>query len=110
MENSTGNIEKSSFPHWVGNALTALGGLFFFFLCMLFPLVGRSGVDAPHASKNFSTFLSVLLVALGIAGFALYVKQNESRAQNKPYPYVTATMTGVYVVMLMCLLLGLFAK
>ena len=41
----------------VGTGLTILSGLFFLFLCMILPLVGKSGVKTEHAGGNFAAFL-----------------------------------------------------
>jgi hypothetical protein len=110
MKDFTENSEELSLfeKSWVGTALTSLAGLMFFFVCMLLPLVGQSGAQTEHYAANFSTFLTVLLVALVLAGGGLFSKMMRRKEDGSPFPYVSAGLAGLYVAMLLALLLGLF--
>ena len=53
--------------------LLGLGALLSYILCMLLPLVGRSGSTAPWALQNRYTFLAVLLAALAATSAGLWL-------------------------------------
>ena len=43
-----------------GMVCSILAGLFFFYLCMLLPLVGPAGSRQAHAAQNQTLFMSIL--------------------------------------------------
>jgi len=94
---------------WLGSTLTFLASLSFFFVLPLLPLVGPSAVDTPHMKENFLTFLAVLLLALLFAVGGFLSKSKRRKEDRSPFPYVSAALVVVYVLMLICLLTGLFS-
>ena len=50
---------SSQMLRW-GKVCSILAGLFFFYLCMLFPLVGPAGSRQAHAAQNQTLFMSIL--------------------------------------------------
>jgi len=90
-----------------GTALAVLSGLSFLFLCMVLPLVGRSGSAAPHHQANFVAFLTVLLVSLGLSMAATMSKRSRSRIDGSPAPVWSMGLTGLLCLLLVCLFTGL---
>lgn len=93
----------------VGTALTILSGLSFLFVCMILPLVGRSGSAAPHADKNYRAFLGVLLLSLALGILAAISKIERRKIDGSPLPYLSLGLSGVCLVLLMALLTGLLS-
>ena len=50
---------SSQMLRW-GKVCSILAGLFFFYLCMLLPLVGPAGSRQAHAAQNQTLFMSIL--------------------------------------------------
>lgn len=102
----------------VGTALTICSGLSFLFLGMLLPLVGPAAMHgsgspgatrAPWATRNYLTFLGVLLVSLTLAILATWSKLERRRIDRSPLPYFSMGMIGICLVLLIALLTGLLA-
>lgn len=92
-----------------GNSLTIAAFLSFQFLCMILPLVGPSGAAAPHATKNFWAFLSVLLLTLLLGGLAVTSKLQRRQRDGSPLPWWTMGLIGVCLVILISLFMGLLS-
>lgn len=90
-----------------GSALAILSGLSFLFLCMVLPLVGRAGMSAPHAEKNFLTFLAVLLVSLALSLAATVSKFSRGKIDGSPAPKWSIGLSGLLGILLLCLFTGL---
>jgi len=94
----------------LGNILTILAGLFFYIVCMLLPLVGPAGRTTEHYGLNFVTFVAVLLVASACAMGGLIVKLRTRKEDQSPFPYITAGLASVYLLLLVNLLAGQVSK
>jgi hypothetical protein len=93
-------------PFW-GDALACLGVLFFFFLCMLLPLVGPAGSRTVHYwPQNFLTFLGVLLLAIASSALGTWSKLRRREREAGAYPWWSAGLTVFYVLWLLVFLLG----
>lgn len=90
-----------------GSALAVLSGLAVLFVCMVLPLVGRSGSTAPHADKNFLTFMAVLLVSLALSLSAIFSKLSRRKIDGSPAPKWSIGLSGLLGILLLCLLSGL---
>jgi hypothetical protein len=91
----------------VGSSLTVLAGLAFMLVCMVLPLVGRAGMAAPHAAKNYWAFLTVLLVCMGLSVGAVYSKLMRRRLDGSPWPVFSPVLLALCVLLLGALLAGL---
>lgn len=90
-----------------GTALTIAAGLSFLFLCMILPLVGKAGVKTVHARENFLAFLGVLLLTLTLSVAATAAKLHRRRIDRSPMPWMSITLTGLCLLLLVSLLTGL---
>lgn len=90
-----------------GSALAILSGLSFLFLCMVLPLVGPAGASAPHADQNFRAFLIVLLVSLALSLAATFSKLSRGKIDGSPAPRWSMGLSGLLVLLLLCLFTGL---
>jgi hypothetical protein len=102
----------------IGNALTLLSGLSFFFLCMILPIVGPAAVHgsgSPGAGpalqlhQNYMAFTATLLVSLLIAGLAVYSKLERRKIDGSPLPFYSVGLLVVLVLMAIAFATGLFA-
>ena len=92
-----------------GSVLAVCAGLAFLFTCMLLPLVGRAGVSVPHSDANRIAFLSMLLFTLALSAVATWSKLQRCAADQSPFPYWTAGLIAVCVLLLFLQLTGLLA-
>ena len=90
-----------------GSALAVLSGLSFLFLCMVLPLVGRAGSAVSYADKNQTAFLGVLLMSLALSLAATGSKMSRSRMDGSPLPKWSIALSGLLVLLLICLFTGL---
>ena len=93
----------------LGNGLTLAAGLGFFVLGMLFPLVGQAGAMTTHYAANRVTFHVVLGISLLLAILALVSKLARRRVDGSPFPRVSAGLVGLYVLVGVLEVSGLFA-
>ena len=93
---------------FLGSFFTALGGVAFFFLCMLLPIVGRSAVATPYYKQNFLSFLAVLVIALLCSLLGWRLKAKRSAVDGSSYPKISLFLSSLYTLMLIILLLGGF--
>ncbi len=93
----------------VGNYLTIAAAVTFQFVLILLPLVGPAGSIAPHASKNFAAFLSVVLLALVLSGLAVFSKVKRRRIDGSPLPFLSMALTGASLFVLFALFTGLLS-
>ena len=91
----------------VGTGLTILSGLSFLFLCMVLPLVGKSGVQTEHATLNFSAFLGVLCLTLAVCGLAIKSKLDRSKVDGSPFPLFSTIIGALCVLLFFSLIFGL---
>ncbi len=102
----------------LGNALTALAGVVFLFLLMIFPLVGKSAVygsgspgagPAPHLKMNYLAFSGVLALALVLAGAAVLSKIERRKVDGSPLPFYSIGLVVVLVAILIAFSMGLLS-
>jgi hypothetical protein len=102
----------------VGNALTALAGIVFLFLCMIFPLVGPAAVHgsgspgagpAPHLKLNYMAFSGVLALALILAVAAVVSKIERRKVDGSPLPFYSIALVMVLVAIVIVFALGLLS-
>ena len=100
----------------VGSVLTILSGLSFYLVCMILPLVGPAAAHgsgspgaatAAHYQQNFIAFLSVLLVSLALAVFALMSKLQRRKIDESPFPLYSAGLCIVCVLLVFALFTGM---
>lgn len=92
-----------------GNYLTIAAAVTFQFVIILLPLVGPAGSIAPHATKNFAAFLSVLLCSIALSGLAVYSKLKRCRIDGSPWPLWSFVLLGASIFVLFALLAGLLS-
>ena len=92
-----------------GNVLAVCAGLAFLYTCMMLTLVGRAGVSVPHSGANRIAFLSMLLFTLALSVVAAYSKLQRRVVDQSPYPYWTAGLSAVCILLLILQLTGLLA-
>ena len=92
-----------------GGALAVAAGVFFFFNCVLLPLVGRAGSSAPHADKNRLAFLAVLVLTFTLAALATWSKLLRRSEDKSPLPYWSLTLCGICVALFVLLMTGRLA-
>lgn len=103
--NETNIIRKPA----VGTALAIAAGFSFYVLCMILPLVGPSGSRTPQAAQNKTTFLSMLLLTLVLAGASTYAALQRRREEGGPLPVFSISLSGVCIVFLVILFTNGFA-
>lgn len=91
----------------VGTALTAASGLSFLFVCMILPLVGKSGSVTVHSRANTLAFLGALLLTVVLAGLASMSKLQRRRVDQSPLPYFSLILCCLSVLLLLALAGGL---
>lgn len=96
-------IEKPLF----GNALSVLAGLLFMFVCMLLPLVGPAGVVMEFSDKNFTVFLTVLMLAALVSGAASAVNLLRRKREGGTLPYFPIGLFCISILTMLALGLGL---
>lgn len=96
-------------PAATGNALTVTAGISFFFNCMLMPLVGRAGSNAPNANENRLAFLAVLGMTFLLASLATWSKMIRRADDKSPLPYWSLGLCGICVVLFVLLMTGRLA-
>lgn len=94
-------------PPDVGNYMTIAAAIVFQFVLILLPLVGPAGSIAPHAAKNFVSFLLVLLLAIVLSGLAVYSKLKRRQQDGSPLPYWSMALCGASLFLLFALFAGL---
>lgn len=113
--------EAEAFRSWLaasstGQWLSIVFGLFFLFLCMILPLVGKAamgGSGSPGAGpaatvwKNQLFFTVTLLLTLTVGAAAFYSKWLRRKADGSPFPHFTAGLLGVVLALLLALVTGL---
>lgn len=120
MANKTADSTKYPFlaNPAVGNALTALAGVVFLFLCMIFPLVGPAAVHgsgspgagpAPHLKWNYLAFSAVLALALILAIGAVLSKIERRKMDGSPLPFYSIALVMVLLAILIAFALGLLS-
>ncbi len=92
-----------------GNCLTLLAAISFQFMIIMLPLVGPSGVQAPHARENFITYLGVVLLTLALSSLAFYSKMKRRRLDASSFPYISGGLTAGSLFFLTAAVLGLFS-
>lgn len=102
----------------LGNALTALAGVVFLFLLMIFPLVGPAAVrgsgspgagPAPHLKFNYMAFSAVLGLALILALAAVVSKIERRKMDGSPLPFYSIALVMVLLAILVAFALGLLS-
>lgn len=91
----------------VGTLLTWGGAFLLYFTCILLPLVGQAAQDVSHYTLNRITFGFVALLALVVSSLALTSRLQRRKVVDAPFPWIQALLTGAYVFILICLVLGL---
>ena len=92
---------------FVGSLFTVLSGLSFLFLATILPLVGKSGSVTVHAKQNYTAFLAALLVSLVMGVLATVSKFERRKMDGSPKPLFSIVLTGLSILLLIALLLGL---
>lgn len=92
-----------------GSVLTVASGISFFFNCMLLPLVGRAGSNAPHAEINRLAFLLVLGFTFLLAALATWAKMARRAEDKSPLPYWSLCLCAVCAALFVLLMTGLLA-
>ncbi len=93
----------------IGNVLTVMSGLSFFFTCMLLPLVGPAGSRAPDAGKNQLAFLGVVGLTFLLAALATGSKLALRKEDQSPFPVWSLGLCAVCVLLFILQLTGLLA-
>jgi len=102
-------FEKFLLKPVAGNVLTVAAGVFFFFTCMLLPLVGPSGSRALDADKNQLAFLGVLGLTFLLAALATGLKMMRRRGDQSPFPVWSLALCAVCTILFILQLTGLLA-
>lgn len=92
-----------------GSVLTVAAGISFFFNCMLLPLVGRAGSNAPHADTNRLAFLLALGITFLLAALATWSKLVRRADDQSPFPYWSLGLCAVCAALFVLLMTGLLA-
>ena len=98
--------EKILFRPLAGNILAVAAGLSFFFLCMIFPLVGPAGSKVEHAGENRAAFIFVLLLTLALAAASSYSKLGCRKSRGGGLPWFSLGLGAVCILTLIVLLVG----
>lgn len=104
---SQGAVAGAAWFAHAGTALTIAAGLSFLVVCMILPLVGKAGVQTVHASQNFNAFLVALLVSLVLSTGATVAKLARRHIDHSPLPWLSITLAGLCLLLLVSLALGL---
>lgn len=91
----------------MGTGLTVASGLSFLFVCMILPIVGKSGAVTVHSRANTLAFLGALLLTLTLAALATFSKLQRRRIDQSPLPYFSLVLCGLSALLLLALALGL---
>lgn len=90
-------------------ALAIAAGLSFYMLCMILPLVGPAGSRVPHAARNATTFVTVLVITLILSGASTYVSLQRRKAEGGPLPLFSISVGTISILFLVILLTNGFA-
>lgn len=91
----------------IGTTLTILSGLAFLLLSMFLPLVGKAGAKTAHYATNYTAFLLLLLLTLGLSGLAIKSKLDRRKIDGSPFPLMSSLLGALCVLLLIALLFGL---
>ncbi len=92
-----------------GSVLTVASGVFFFFTCILLPLVGRAGTSAPHAGKNQLGFLAAVSLTFLLAALATWSKLVRRLEDKSPLPFWSLGLCAASVALFILQVTGLLA-
>jgi len=93
----------------VGKTLGLLAAISFYFLCMLFPLIGPAGSKMTFAKKNEITFIAVLMLTFTLALSTVFLKIKTRKQEGGPFPIATSILSLLCLIILVILKLGGFA-
>ena len=91
----------------VGTVCTVASGLSFLLVCMLLPLVGKSGTVTMHARENFQAFLAAVLLSLILAALATFAKMERRKLDGSPKPVFSIVLCALSGFLLLALLAGI---
>ena len=101
--------DKTTRNPMLGNALAIASGFSFYILCMSLSLVGPAGSRVPEAGENRTTFLSVLLFTMLLAGASIYVALQRRKTEGTPLPRFSIGLAATCIVVLVILFFNGFA-
>lgn len=102
-------LQKTINTPTLGTALSISSGFSFYVLCIMFSLVGPSGVRQPHYQKNFYAFLTVCLITLSFAIASLLLTLHRRKTEEIGFPKFSAGLIAVCLIILVMLFSGGFA-
>jgi len=100
----------------VGSIFTILSVVSFYIVCMILPIVGPAaahGSGSPGATtaaqyhQNFIAFLTVLMISLTLAVFALISKLGRRKIDQSPFPLYSAGLCVICVFLVFALFTGM---
>jgi hypothetical protein len=86
-----------------------LAGLFFFYLCMLLPLVGPAGSRQAHAAENQTLFMSILGVTFLLSVSAALLQWRSRKVVQEEGIPAMLTFSIVIALIGICCLSGWLA-
>jgi len=89
------------------NILAILSGLSFLLLGMLLPLVGKAGAQTEHYTKNYITFLFILILAATFSGLNLKSRIERRKLDGSPFPRLSLGLCILCGVLFISLFAGL---
>jgi len=100
----------------VGSVLSWIAVCLFYLTCMFLPLVGPAGNITPHAGKNSTTFLIVIILALVVSVAAFVSRMQRRRVADGAgreigggFPWIQAAFVAVNLAILVLLFTGRLA-
>jgi len=93
----------------LGDAIAILATVSFFFLCMILPLVGKSGAQVAWYGKNFIAFTLGLIVTLLLAIVSTATKWTQRKAGNGDLPKISLALIAICLCLMGALFKGWLA-
>lgn len=85
------------------------GVILLYFWCMTLPLVGKAGSQTIHATRNFLTVLTLLLVSTAFSLLAAWGHRKDSSGPLRPL-WRVRVLLSLQLLLLIFLLTGAFAR
>ena len=87
----------------VGTTLAVLSALSILFVCMLLPMVGAAGANAPFAAENTRAFTFYVLLSLALSIAAIQSKMMRRKIDGSPLPRSSFALCGLDLLLLIAL-------